>query len=116
MSTTHRNAMFISMADLVRMLLEHPATAGRLAFRLCELFIGEGAIDAAAIQELAQGLRQRILDIAWAIETVLRSQSRGEVHRWVPRWGERQMACEHSIPTPSHRAEPAARASAYDSR
>jgi uncharacterized protein (DUF1800 family) len=61
--------------DLVRMLLEHPATAERLAFRICALFMGEGAIDAAAIQALADGLRQRHLDIAWAVETVLRSQA-----------------------------------------
>ncbi len=60
--------------DLVQMVLEHPATANRLAFRLCELFMGEGAVDAAAIKELADGLRQRDLDIAWAVETVLRSQ------------------------------------------
>src|SRR5262249_30406329 len=33
-------------ADLVRILLEHPATARRLAVRLCELFMGEAAVDA----------------------------------------------------------------------
>src|SRR5207245_625444 len=59
--------------DLVRMLLDHPATAERLAFRICELFMGEGAVDAAAMQELAKGLRQRDLDINWALETVVRS-------------------------------------------
>jgi uncharacterized protein (DUF1800 family) len=61
--------------DLVRMLLEHPATAGRLAFRICELLLGERAFDAAAIHELAQGLLEHNLDIAWAVETVLRSQA-----------------------------------------
>src|SRR6266478_819152 len=44
--------------DLVQMLLDHPATAERLAFRICELLMGEGTVDAAAIQELANGLRQ----------------------------------------------------------
>jgi uncharacterized protein (DUF1800 family) len=60
--------------DLVKMLLEHPATAQRLAFRVCELFMGENAVDAEAINELAEGLRRRDLDISWAVETVLRSQ------------------------------------------
>ena len=31
-------------ADVVRILLEHPATADRLAWRLCDLFMGEGAV------------------------------------------------------------------------
>ena len=61
--------------DLVKMLLEHPATADRLAFRICELFMGEGANDAAGVKELAEGLRQRNLDIGWAVETVLRSRA-----------------------------------------
>jgi hypothetical protein len=61
--------------DLVKMLLEHPATAHRLAFRICELFMGEGAIDSAAINELAEGLRQRNLDIDWGVGTVVRSRA-----------------------------------------
>jgi uncharacterized protein (DUF1800 family) len=59
--------------DLVKMLLEHPATAHRLAFRVCELFMGEGTVNAAGVKELAEGLGQRDLDIGWAVETVLRS-------------------------------------------
>jgi uncharacterized protein (DUF1800 family) len=61
--------------DLVQMLLDHPATAERLAFRICELLMGEGTVDAAAIQELANGLRQHSLDINWAMEKVLRSHA-----------------------------------------
>jgi uncharacterized protein (DUF1800 family) len=61
--------------DLVRMLLEHPATAHRLAFRVCELLMGEGAVTAVRRKELAEGLRKRDLDIGWAVETVLRSQA-----------------------------------------
>ena len=60
--------------DLVRMVLEHPATAHRLAFRVCELFMGEGVAAAAGVEELAEGLRRRDLDIGWAVETVLRSR------------------------------------------
>jgi uncharacterized protein (DUF1800 family) len=60
--------------DLVNLLLEHPATAGRLAGRVCGLFLGDGAADTAAMNALAAGLRQRKLDVAWAVETVLRSR------------------------------------------
>jgi uncharacterized protein (DUF1800 family) len=60
-------------SDLVRMLLEHPATADRLAWRVCELFMGEGAVDPAMTRALADGLRRRDLDVGWAVATVLRS-------------------------------------------
>ena len=61
--------------DLLRLLLEHPATARRLAFRVCKLFRGERAVDDAAINELADGLRERDLDIGWTVETVMRSEA-----------------------------------------
>jgi uncharacterized protein (DUF1800 family) len=61
--------------DLVNQLLEHPATSERLADRLCELFLGEGAASAAEVTGLAHGLRARRLDIGWAVETILRSQT-----------------------------------------
>jgi uncharacterized protein (DUF1800 family) len=61
--------------DLVRALLDHPATATRLTARVCELFMGEAAVDAAMRRALADGLRQHDLDIGWAVETVLRSRT-----------------------------------------
>ncbi len=61
--------------DLVRMLLDHPATAERLAFRVCELLMGEGAVGAAGVRALAAGLREHNLDTGWAVETVLRSEA-----------------------------------------
>jgi uncharacterized protein (DUF1800 family) len=61
--------------DFVRFVLENSATSERLAWRLCELLMGEGAVDAAGIKALAVGLRQHELDITWGIETVLRSQA-----------------------------------------
>jgi uncharacterized protein (DUF1800 family) len=61
--------------DLVNQLLEHPATSERLADRLCGLFLGEGAASAAEVAALAHGLRARQLDIGWAVETILRSQT-----------------------------------------
>jgi uncharacterized protein (DUF1800 family) len=59
--------------DLLRMLLEHKSTSKRLAFRICELLMGEGVVTADALDELATGLRERNLDIGWGVETVLRS-------------------------------------------
>jgi uncharacterized protein (DUF1800 family) len=61
--------------DLVRMVLEHPATAKRVARRVCELFLGEKALKVADVAGLADGLRQRKLDVGWAVETVLRSRA-----------------------------------------
>jgi hypothetical protein len=59
--------------DLVRFLLEHPATSHRLAWRLCEWLIGEQGAGADALAALAAGLRAHELDIGWAVATVLRS-------------------------------------------
>jgi len=59
--------------DLIAMLLEHPATSRRLAERICRLLLGEAAVTDEAIEALAAGLRERSLDVRWAIETVLRS-------------------------------------------
>jgi hypothetical protein len=61
--------------DLVRLLLEHPATSRRFAWRLCEWLMGEKAVDNTAIDTLAAGLRRHDLDIGWAVETVLRSRA-----------------------------------------
>jgi hypothetical protein len=61
--------------DLVRMLLDHPATAGRLTFRICELLLGERAIDAPGVGALASGLREHNLNVGWAVKTVLRSEA-----------------------------------------
>jgi uncharacterized protein (DUF1800 family) len=61
--------------DLAAMLLEHPATAERLAWRICDTFLGEGDVDAAGIRDLASGLRECDLDIGRAVGTVLRSRA-----------------------------------------
>jgi uncharacterized protein (DUF1800 family) len=60
---------------LVLRLLEHPATAHRLATRICELLMGESSVDAHAIDGLARGLFEHGLDIGWGVATVLRSRS-----------------------------------------
>jgi uncharacterized protein (DUF1800 family) len=61
--------------DLLRMLLEHPATARRLAGRVCELSFGEAAVGEADVGSLARGLSERGLEIGWAVATVLRSRA-----------------------------------------
>jgi uncharacterized protein (DUF1800 family) len=61
--------------DLIAMLLDQPATAERLAARICGRFMGEDAVEAGAISELAEGLRQNDLSIGWAVETVLHSRA-----------------------------------------
>jgi uncharacterized protein (DUF1800 family) len=61
--------------DLVRLVREHPATSRRLAWRVCELFLGEKALKTADVGALAEGLRARNLDMGWAVRTVLRSRT-----------------------------------------
>jgi uncharacterized protein (DUF1800 family) len=62
-------------ADVVRILLEQPAIADRLAGRLCAVLMGEGAVSKSEIEALAEGLRAHHLDIGWGVETVLRSRA-----------------------------------------
>lgn len=60
--------------DLLAVVLENPATARRISERICRTFLGEIQIGDADRNTLAEGLRERNLDIAWAVETVLRSR------------------------------------------
>jgi uncharacterized protein (DUF1800 family) len=72
--------------DLARLLLEQPATAGRLAFRFCDEFMGEGAT-ARDQKELAELLRKGHLDVAGAVEAILRSRSfysEGSLRKRIP--------------------------------
>src|SRR5206468_13022182 len=60
--------------DLTRLLLEHPATAQRIAWRLCEAFFGEKSLAPETIKHLGDELHRRKLDVAWGVETILRSK------------------------------------------
>jgi len=60
--------------ELLSLLIDNPATARRLAWRICTMFFGEGVVSDAALDAMAAELRDRKLDIGWAVETVLRSQ------------------------------------------
>jgi uncharacterized protein (DUF1800 family) len=61
-------------ADLVRLLLEQPATSERIALKLCRQFFGEKAAPPGALKELAAGLREHELDIGWGVGVILRSK------------------------------------------
>jgi hypothetical protein len=61
-------------AEVVRILLAHPATADRIAWRLCDLFMGEGTVGKPELTALADGLRSHDLDIGWAVATILHSR------------------------------------------
>ncbi len=60
-------------ADLVKILLAHPATAERIAAKLCRLFFGETPLPAGAVKALAAGLREHDLDVGWAVGVILKS-------------------------------------------
>jgi len=60
--------------DLIAMLLEQPGTSRRLAERICRLLLGEATVTVEDVGALAAGLRERSLDVGWAVETVLRSR------------------------------------------
>jgi uncharacterized protein (DUF1800 family) len=62
-------------SDLVRILLESPAAAHRLVWRLCDTFFGEKAISEDVMKSLAEGLIEKNLDIGWAVGVILRSKA-----------------------------------------
>jgi uncharacterized protein (DUF1800 family) len=60
--------------NLIDMLLRHPATAQRIAVKLCRLFFGERAIDPEAVRDLGSDLREHDLDVGRTVEKILRSR------------------------------------------
>jgi len=61
--------------DVLAILLDQDAIATRIASRLCDLFFGEDVVNSEQLNELAAGLRERELDVRWAVETILRSEA-----------------------------------------
>jgi len=59
---------------LLELLIAQPATARRLARRVTGALLGDHGASEAEIEALAAGLRERQLDLGWAVATVLRSQ------------------------------------------
>jgi uncharacterized protein (DUF1800 family) len=61
-------------ADLLKQLGQHPATAERIATKLCRVFLREKVASAEAVQALAAGLQSHDQDIGWATGVILRSE------------------------------------------
>ena len=59
---------------LVELLLKQPAVAERIAAKLVRQFFGDTGVSANAAKQLAAGLRERELNVGWAVETVLKSR------------------------------------------
>ena len=64
----------LSPDSLADVLLAQAATSKRLAWRICEHFLGEGVASAEELDVLAAGLLKRKLDVTWAVTRVIRSQ------------------------------------------
>lgn len=60
--------------QLVELLLNQPATAKRLGWRICQTFFGENVVGEAELSQLAEGLTSHRLDTNWALKTVLHSE------------------------------------------
>ncbi len=61
-------------SQLVDLLVKQPAVANRIVAKLIRQFFGERGVPAQAVKELADGLRERDLNVAWAVETALKSR------------------------------------------
>ncbi|HUP77133.1 MAG TPA: DUF1800 family protein, partial [Pirellula sp.] len=61
--------------DLLRLLVSHPSTPNRLAFRICQQFMGEGTTTTKLIEAVATHLRHYDLNIGLAVEALLRSEA-----------------------------------------
>ncbi len=62
-------------SDVLEILLDRPSTARRIARRICDLFMGERALEESATIALAEELSRNRLDIGHTVETVLRSSA-----------------------------------------
>ena len=60
--------------DVLQLLVDHPATARRVAWRLCSVFLNDTTMTTEAVESLAAGLRERHLNVGWAVETILQSE------------------------------------------
>lgn len=60
--------------QLLAALVEHPATARRVAWRICRMLLGEPLADDATIEALAEFLRENELQIGRAVELVVGSE------------------------------------------
>lgn len=61
-------------SQLIDLLLKQPAVANHIATKLIRQFFGLNGVPADALKQLSDGLRDRELNVAWAVETVLKSR------------------------------------------
>ncbi len=59
--------------SLVDLLVSQPATASRIAWRICDHFLGRDRVPDDAIEALAQSLRDSQLNVGKAVEQLIRS-------------------------------------------
>ena len=62
-------------SDVVRIILEQPATAHRLALRICDELMGEDEIRPGRGSCAGDSLRAHDLDVGWGVAIVLRSRA-----------------------------------------
>lgn len=60
---------------LLELLLKHPATPRRLAWRICSEFMGEGCVTDRLLADMANQLAETDLDVGQAVEALLCSQA-----------------------------------------
>jgi uncharacterized protein (DUF1800 family) len=61
-------------STLVELLAKQPVVADRIVKKLVRQFFGTAGVSADAAKQLADGIRERELDVGWAVETVLKSR------------------------------------------
>ena len=60
--------------DLIKIVLEHPATARRITWRVCQMLMGEAVVNESALDELATQFRNQNMNISWLLGKILRSK------------------------------------------
>ena len=54
--------------DAIRIALDHPATAQRVTFRVCQMLMGENVVNDEQLTNLADEFRKQNMNIDWAAE------------------------------------------------
>ena len=59
--------------DALAIALDHPATARRITWRICQMLMGENVVSNQALDVLTNQFRDKQMNIGWLVETILRS-------------------------------------------
>ncbi len=60
--------------DAMRIALEHPGTAKRITFRVCQMLMGEGVVSDDQLTNLAKEFGKQNMNVDWLLKTVLSSK------------------------------------------